>query len=199
MKMPLRYPAFPLSLDRCHSRPPAFSLVEVVIAIGIFSFIIVGIIGLFPILLENQKRTVFDNRGVLITQHPLARIQNATNLAGVFLNRGYDEANGTAIVHEWKNISSQPIILGIQADGTSVGAVLQEADWENASIKSTGSPGDSSIANISIKAKVSLTKDSTTASFPGLYRFDCEVSQPADMPLSARMISTFSTLVFLPN
>lgn len=191
-----------ISQRRRHFQSAAFSLIEVVVAIGIFSFIIVGIIGLFPILLENQKLTVFDNRGVLITQHPLSRMQNATNLASVFLNRGYDKSNETAFVIKhlfWEGNASRPLVLGIQADGTSVGAVLKESDWENASISPDDPTGASSIENITIKAKIGLRKTGISPSLPGLYRFDCEVSQPANLPLAARMKSSFSTLVFLPD
>ncbi len=193
-----RHTLFSRQDRRCRS---AFSLVEVVVAIGIFSFIIVGIIGLFPILLENQKRTVFENRGMLITQHPHSRIINATNLASVFLNRGYDKENETAFVTNhlfWQN-SSQPLVLGVQADGTSVGAILQESDWDQASISPIGPVNGSSIGDITIKARVSLTKNGVVPPIPGLYRFDCEVSQPANLPLASRMKSTFSTLVFLPD
>lgn len=186
------------------ARLSAFSLIEVVVAIGIFSFIIVGIIGLFPILLENQKRTVFENRSMLITQHPHARILNATNMASVILNRGYDKDYETAYLtnHIFRDPSTQifkPIILGIQSDGTSVGAVLQEGDWEKATITPDNPVPGASIGDIKIKARVHLTQDGITPPIPGLYRFECEVTSPADLPLPSRMKSTFSTLVFLPD
>jgi type II secretory pathway pseudopilin PulG len=186
---------------RDRSSRQAFSLVEVVVAIGIFAFIIAGIIGLFPILLENQKRTVFENRSMLITQHPHARMQAAANLASIFLNRGYDEKSETAFTLNhifWDSASetSKPLILGIQADGTSVGAVLADSDWD----KDTINPqGEAPVQNITIKAKVSLTKDGVQPPLPGLYRFDCEVTQPANLPYNSRMKSTFSTLVFIPD
>lgn len=182
----------------------AFSLIEVVVAIGIFSFIIVGIIGLFPILLENQKRTVFENRSMLITKHPHSRIFNAPAIANVVLNRGYDPKTEKAFDRivdfgDPESETMKPVILGIQADGTSVGAILAESDWEKETIQPDDPIAGSSIGDIKMKARVSLTKEGVTPPIPGLYRFDCVVSEPADLPLSARMQSSFSALVFLPE
>jgi len=61
----------------CCSRkiPGGFSLIEIVLALGIMSFALVSILGLFPLALDTARESKFETRMSLIGQSILSDIQ----------------------------------------------------------------------------------------------------------------------------
>ena len=76
-------------------RPPqAFSLVEVTIAIGIFAFVVVGVMGLLPAGMRMRADSAAETRGVLITSELMAAVRAAPNLSNVVVRDGPGLAAG---------------------------------------------------------------------------------------------------------
>ena len=65
-----------------------FSLVEVTISIGIFAFVIVGIIGMLPAGMRMRAESAAETRGVLISEELFAAVRAATNLSAVEVRDG---------------------------------------------------------------------------------------------------------------
>ena len=65
------------------SRRIGFSLVEAALSLAIFSFAIVGIIGLFPVGLQTARKSNAETRATLIARQIIDEIQSmpATNIS----------------------------------------------------------------------------------------------------------------------
>jgi type II secretory pathway pseudopilin PulG len=62
-----------------------FSLVEVTIAIGIFAFVIVAILGLFPVALKQRSDSALETRAVLVAQQVFESIRASPSSSSIFL------------------------------------------------------------------------------------------------------------------
>ena len=58
-----------------------FSLAEVTIAIGIFAFAVVGILGLFPTATKMRSNSAFDTRAVMIAQQLFSYVESAGGIS----------------------------------------------------------------------------------------------------------------------
>lgn len=173
----------PLSVPR---RAAAFTLIESVVAIGIFAFVIVGIVGLFGASLERQRQASFETRAVMISQQTLARIRAANAPTNISLTRG--QSNDVRFFTNMNLISTAAIGF-YQRDGTECSGISSsETDW-------TGTNTPNNVTNVVTKSRTRLTQLGN-----GLFRVDIEVSEPANLPLAARRYTnTFSTLATFPN
>lgn len=191
--------------------PDAFSLVEVTIAIGIFAFVIVGIIGLFPTALKMQSKSAVETRSSMIAQQVFdaidASIAKWTNPSGnVFTNivlrdgPGLIPANSRAVDLTSAN---RPIVLGYSAKSSMPYYLYKQngtAAWGGGIGSGAGAlePPDGSkvpppaISNdIVTLAKISATN---VAGNPKLYQVVVEVRSPAVAALSNTTPSVFTTL-----
>ena len=77
------------------SRRIGFSLVEAALSLAIFSFAIVGIVGLFPVGLQTARKSNAETRATLIARQIVDEIQSmpATNIS---LVRGTSVTNATS-------------------------------------------------------------------------------------------------------
>jgi len=183
------------------SAPAAFTLIESVVAIGIFAFVIVGIVGLFGSTLQRQRQASFETRAVMISQQILARIRAAESAANVFLTRGTDtdKADEPKLFHP-ANLTTSPtntLVFYYKKDGTEISGILATNDYASDTYSflydADGSPQD-----IVGRARATLTANGTGNT--NLYRVTIEVSEPANLPLNARRYTnTFTTLATFPN
>ena len=164
----------------------AFTLIESVVAIGIFAFVIVGIVGLFGAALERQRQASFETRAVMISQQTLARIHAANSPSNISLTRG--QSNDVRFFTNMNLISTTAIGF-YQRDGTECSGISSsETDW-------TGTNTPNNVTNVVAKSRTRLTQLGNS-----LFRVDIEVSEPANLPLAARRYTnTFSTLATFPN
>jgi len=173
------------------TRHSGFTLVESVVAIGIFTFVIVGIIGLLSASLERQKLAGFETRAALIAQQAIARIRAADNPNSIAFTRGEGKNLDKLFqIHDFTSTSR--IVFGYMGTGTATGAVLEDANWASDTINpSPALENNDDLKNIITKALVTL-QDSDN---DGLYNLTVEVTEPANLPYSARSLkATFSTL-----
>jgi type II secretory pathway pseudopilin PulG len=172
----------------------AFSLVEVTVAIGIFAFVVVGVLGLMPAGMRMQSESAAESRGLLISQELLAAVRVAPNLSNIVVrdgpglttsnNQTINLANGNTVVVGFPSQTTVPYFL-----------------WGGT--RSVGSPdtawfGGELHAGAVSNAIDTLARLSATNLGNGLYRVMVEVRSPASLPLTNTRPVTFSTLVYSP-
>jgi type II secretory pathway pseudopilin PulG len=156
-----------------------FSLVEVVIAIGLFSFVVVGIIGMFSIGLRQQGNWANNFSAVYATQQVMAYIDSKTNLA-----------------------DAAPILSNIPTTNVFGLSASWDTNAINANVTNSTnfSAFDSSKwdTGVSEDGIVSLVRVISRPLGAGLYEIQIDVAYPAAAPSSNRQVETFSTLVNKP-
>lgn len=160
-----------------------FSLVEVVIAIGLFSFVIVGIIGMFSVGLRQQGNWANNFSAVYAAQQVMAYIDSKTNLAEAApILSNAPTTNVFAISATWDtNPTNANVTNSIIANVTnSINSTNLSSKW------------DAGVPEVGI---VSLVRVISRPIGGGLYEIQMDVSYPAAAPFSNRQVETFSTLV----
>lgn len=181
---------------RHHRRLPrrrdAFSLVEVAIAIGIFAFVVVGVMGLLPAGLRMRADSAAETRGLLISEELFAAVRAATNLTLVVTRVGPGQGPGD---NRTNNILNFPLVLGYPNQTTIPYWYFFSdpgAAWTNA-----GGANPEVVASAA-NAIDTLARLTATRITNGLYNVTVEVRAPASIPLTNSRPSTFSTLVYSP-
>ena len=170
-----------------------FSLVEVTISIGIFAFVIVGIIGMLPAGMRMRAESAAETRGVLISEELFAAVRTATNLSAVEVRDGpaLQQRNNQSV-----DLRSQAVVIGYPSQ-TTVPFFLWGGD------RSVGAPDDAWIRGQLHPGAVgnaidTLARLSATNVSGNLYRVTVEVRAPASVPLANTRPAVFSTLVYSP-
>lgn len=175
------------------SRTAAFSLVEVTIAIGIFAFAVVGVMGLLPAGLRMRADSAAETRGVLISEELFAAVRAATNLAAVVVRDGPGLKSGN---NRTVNIVSSQVVLGFPSQTTVPYWSFDKnpgSSWTNTGGK------DAEVVQSAANAIDTLARLKATKISPGIYNVTVEVRAPASLPLANSRPSTFSTVVCSPN
>jgi type II secretory pathway pseudopilin PulG len=179
--------------SRVRRRHEGFSLVEVTIAIGIFAFVVVGIMGLLPAGMKMRAESSAETRGVLIAEELFAAVRAATNLSAVIVRDGpaLQQRNNQPV-----NLKSEKVVIGYPSQ-TTVPYFL----WGGS--RSAGSPDSAWIqgqmpAGAVANAIETLARLSATNIGGNLYRVTVEVRAPANIPLANSRPATFSTIVSSP-
>lgn len=162
----------------------AFSLVECVVAIGIFAFVIVGIIGLFPAGMRRQAESGAEARARIIAESIFEAIKASDSLQNSKIPIEIGSPN-----LQFANFI-QGKLIGFGQDGTGVNYVWpgsSTSDWDSASIPNN--------QNITTKARVLAVPHPV---IPNLYQVTVDVGAPANLPASARKTFSFSTLFYSP-
>jgi Tfp pilus assembly protein PilV len=192
----------------------AFSLVEVTIAIGIFAFVIVGIIGLFPTALRMQSESSVETRAAMIAQQLLdavdLSIEKWTNPSGnVFTNIVLRDGPGLVTTNSRRvNLldNSKFVVAGYQVKSSMPYYLYTNnaiAAWRNGIASGAGAQetgGDKAYPPASSNDIVTLARIWAT-NVPGkarLYQINVEVRSPAFAPLTNTAPSLFSTYRLQP-
>jgi type II secretory pathway pseudopilin PulG len=182
-------------------RPAAFTLIESVVAIGIFAFVIVGIVGLFGASLERQRQASFETRAVMISQQILARIRAAASVTNVVMTRGSNPTNQEKLFHsaDFTTSPTNTLVFYYKKDGTEISGLLATNDYTNNTYTFfPGYPPETLTDDIVGRAQLTATTNNTGNT--NLYRVTIEVSEPANLPLAARRYTnTFTTFATFPN
>lgn len=207
----MKAPRHPPSRLRALVCSAGFSLVEVTVAIGIFAFVVVAVVGLFPAAMKMRSESALETRAAMIAQELFAAVRQAPDFPFVF---GVRAGPGFAGPHNnylepWssprgEDISQpgQPVIVGYPANTSVPYAVWTPARsgytgppmnvWSNSG--SGGSLPQWALGNeIYFLAKLSATKLNDH-----LYRVDVQVRAPAGSPLTNSSVVSFSTLQYKP-
>lgn len=147
-------------------RAGAFSLIEVALALGVISFAIVGIMGLFPVALRTAQESQRETRATLIAQQIFADLMASPSTNFLI-------AKGT-------NLSSTANFVT-----NSLGNSLST----NIPFNRDGIPSSSDPI---FDAKITVTPNSPVS---GLAHIQVDVSTPAQAALTNRSTYTFVTLL----
>jgi len=173
-------------------RSQAFSLVEVTIAIGIFAFVIVGVMGLLPAGMRMRADAAADTRGVLISEELFAAVRASPSLSNVVVRDGPGLQSGN---NRTINLLSGQSVLGYPSQTTVPYWSFDKnpgSSWTNAG------GADAEVAQSAANAIDTLTRLTATNLGGGLYRVNVEVRAPASIPLTNSRTSLFSTLIYSP-
>jgi len=150
----------------------AFSLIEVLVAIGIVSFAVVAIVGMLPIALNTARDSMLETDAAVIAQRVFAELQ-----AGTGTNRPVSiNVNG----------DTKEIILS--SDGTNYLAFGEACEVRS----SPTSEAPITESGVSFLGVVSV---STNTGIFHLSRVEVSITSPASAQASSRTTNTFVTLM----
>jgi len=172
----------------------AFSLVEVVIAIGIFSFVIAGIFGLLPAALKQRENAAEETFAVLIAEEFFAGVRAANGARGIVMRDG-PGLNQNNNVQPAADLTEGPLVLGYPTQTTVPFGLWHSSRgndpdgvWESGDLPQWAI--DNGIATLARMSAEEVT--------PNLYQVTVEVRLPASLPLDASRPVAFTTLVYTP-
>lgn len=157
------------------SRKTAFSLIEIILALGVIAFAIVGIMGLFPVAMKSAQESQRETRATLIAQQIFSDLRTGTG-TNRFVITG-SSVNSTSTI----SLANQGASVVLSFD--SAGAVL-----------GTNSPSSftNGVPNAAFLAQVSV---STNTGVPNLSQVQTTVEAPAAAASTNRSRYTFVTLM----
>ena len=173
---------------------PAFSLVEVTIAIGLFAFVVVAVVGMFPAAMKMRSESALETRAAMIAQELFAAVDRAPSMTNVVLRAGPDlnDMNNLQTI----DLQSEVVVVGFPAqtsvpffmwyNGRSAGT--PESAWENGQL-----PAGAMANDIFFLSRLSATNVTNS-----LYRVDVQVRAPAAVPRTKSTVLSFSTLQHKP-
>jgi type II secretory pathway pseudopilin PulG len=172
-------------------------LVEVTVALGIFAFVAVGILGLLPAALKQRADSSRETRAVMIAGELMSSVQTSPSLTNAVVRVGPDLGDQDKSLRYNQNLTEGPVVLGYAASTTvpfyyffpNAGAAWTNAGGNHADIVASASN------NIDTLARLSVTNVPGT---PGLYQVRVEVRSPANVALSNSQTVTFATLLYSP-
>jgi hypothetical protein len=175
--------------DFRRAKVDGFSLIEVTVAMGIFAFVIVGIIGLFPVAMRQQADAAFETRAKIIAEQIFQGIQASASLDNVFLPPLIDAGKDGKL--QQRGLKSGPILLGFADRGTALNHIYPgAAEWENGDLGSgTTQQGVTYLARASVQQE---------GGNPALQRVTVQVGYPATLPVAARRNENFTKLFYSP-
>lgn len=148
-----------------------FSLVEVVLALGVIAFAIVGIMGLFPVAMRAAQESQRETRATLIARQILTDLESSPP--------------GSVLIAVSTNISSPSAFLSPPPTLSS--------PWSNTiRYDNDGLPLGVGTNDAAFLASISCQPNNP---FPGLARVQVDISAPGQAPPSSRTTNTFVTLL----
>ena len=150
----------------------AFSLVEVVIALGIVSFAVLAIVGMLPVAMKSAQESMRETDSTLIAQRIFSELR--TGSGG---NRSIttDTNTGTQVINLTANNSTNNF-LGFKENGEVHGFTTSGA--QN--------------ANLDFFAQISVFTNTGVAN---LSRVQIDITAPPAAPPAARTTNSFTTLI----
>jgi len=200
-------PTFPPShlLTLRTSRRAAFSLTEVVIALGIFAVSMVGVLALFPVASTTGRESSEETQAAIIAQTVLSDLRSsAANLGrtnawlvsgkntfvDLIRNIRLTEATNVAIAYDIKRRDRADSAGGDPLIGPPLALKALQ------SVSTT--EYNNGVSNIPNVTYLSLLTIQPVAQLPGVAQATLEVSTPATARLTNRRVFYFSTLVHGP-
>lgn len=150
---------------------PAFSLVEVVIALGIISFAIIAIVGMLPVALKSSQDSMRETDATLIAQRIFSELQTGSSA-----NR--------SVTTDPSGIT--PRIINLAANSTNHIAFTQDGTAQTHTNTANPNPSYDFYAQISISTNTGITN---------LSRVQIDITHPPSAPPAARTTNSFVTLL----
>jgi len=179
----------------------AFSLVEVTVAIGIFAFVAVGILGLLPAGMKIRSDSAQETRAVMIAQEMFSSISSSGGVRSVIIRDGpglTPKSNINTGGGAGANLLAGSVVVGYPAQSTvpyflwhsSRPGYDPESTWQ------TGNLPPGAVDN-GIQTIARLSAEPVEGN-PGLYRVTCQVRTPASLAIERSSPAVFTTYVYTP-
>lgn len=172
----MRSLAVPVTADRS-----AFSLVEIVIALGVVSFAIMGIVGLFPVAMRSAQESQNETRAAVIAQQIFSDLKSFSG-TNTFLVRGPSATNSAYLITGINLAASNNYYLAYDIQGNGLSDVLNASLYTNSY----------TLSGAAYLASVQLSPDTPTN---GICRIQATVETPAAAPSSRRQKYVFVSLL----
>ena len=170
-----------MNLTSQNSTKIGFSLIEIVLALGIMSFALVGILGLFPAAIDTARDSKAETRIALIAQSILADLQASHDPTKQSCEIQTSASSSSTI----SLIVDSSIALGFDEEGVVQQQILNFT---------SGSSAHPFIANVTIDYQQPITGPNPP-DFPELAKIEIRVDYPGPAPESARKQYRFVTLM----
>jgi type II secretory pathway pseudopilin PulG len=189
------------------SKANAFSLVEVTIAVGIFAFVMVGVLGLFPTATKMRADSAVETRAVMIAQQLFSYVESAGSAGATpgfapitFSVTNVAMRDGPALepTNTRTNINltnAGGIVLGYQNRSSIPYAFFGTANpgaWTNMPTTAPGATTTAMDNEITTLARITATTNTGSACHQ--YRVTVEVRSPAAVPLTNSLGQTNPSL-----
>lgn len=156
-----------------------FSLIEVVLALAVISFALVGIMGLFPVAMRSAQESQRDTRAALIAQSIVSDL-SALPGTNTFVVRGPSATNSSWRIENINLSRPTNFVLAYSEKGEGLTTVVDPSVFSNP------------VAGASFVALVDV---STNDLIPGLSRVVIRVEAPAAASSTNRSANVFVTLM----
>lgn len=156
-----------------------FSLVEVVLALGVIAFALVGIMGLFPVAIKSAQESQRETRATLIAQQIFSDLRAGTG-ANRLIVRGPSATNASWLITNFSLAGNTNLVLSYDASG------IGRTDQIPAGAFAGSIPDAAFLANVAVD---------TNTGIPNLSRVQATVETPASAPSANRSKYTFVTLM----
>jgi len=184
-------------------RSAAFSLVEVTLAIGIFAFVVVGILGLLPTGMRLRSEAAQESRAVLIQQELLDSVKASGSVTNVVFVRDGPAGQARNYLDPAGNppgedITRDPILVGYPA-GTTIPYYVAAASREGTDLQNFWSNGV--LPAGAVRNDIQTIALLSATNIPGrsnLYGVSVKVRSPASIPLERSTPTEFHTIIYSP-
>lgn len=171
------------------ARRAGFTLIEIVLAMGILTFALVGILGLFPVALDTARESKEETLAAQIAQSLHADIRRAPADPARIMVSGFNPAAPSA----YRSLalgSNDTVYIAFGSNGRPWGNVPTAAEYVGGYTDSTA------VDSALFIARVSSTFN--PPEHPGMARIDISVESPASAPEAVRTKRVFITLKRVP-
>jgi uncharacterized protein (TIGR02598 family) len=189
-------------------RPPAaFSLTEVVIALGIFAVSMVGVIALFPVASSAGRESSEETQAAILAQTIFSNLRSSTQAKGksagwivrgpnTFTNSQWiTPVNLTANSTNYVAYDLAPRVNSSGPDGTGmIGQPISLKAITN-SLSASSFSNAITVSNAIFAARITIGPDTNRV---GLAQVTVSVETPASVPQSNRRCYVFQSLMFAP-
>jgi uncharacterized protein (TIGR02598 family) len=129
--------------------PRGFSLIEIILALGVIAFAIVGIMGLFPVAMKSAQESQRETRATFIAQQIFSDLRTGTGTNRFIItgtNLGTNTINLSAGTNLFLAYDSAGAVLGTSAPSSFTNGVADAAFLANVSVNTnTGVPNLSQV------------------------------------------------------
>jgi type II secretory pathway pseudopilin PulG len=174
-----------------------FSLVEVTVAIGIFAFVVVGVLGLLPTALKMRAESAQETRAVLIATELFSSLQASGGASAGILRDG-PGLTADENVSPPVDLRNETVMLGYPPQTTVPYFLWHSSRGMNPrQVWETGELRADAVAN-DIQTLALLSGEAVPGN-PNLVRVTCQVRTPANMALANSRPTVFTTYVYTPT
>ncbi|MDX2082355.1 MAG: hypothetical protein SFU53_16350 [Terrimicrobiaceae bacterium] len=159
----------------------AFSLIEIVLALAVIAFALVGIMGMFPVAMRSAQESQRETRATFIAQQIFSDLRSGSGTNRVLVATNAQPPGTSGLVTIGLNTNGSNYFIGFDANGQPVGPLAAAAFTD----------GTADVA-ISFAARVAVN---TNTGLSNLSRVETTVETPAAAPSTNRSRYSFVTLM----